>query len=431
MTSDVVSLGPFPDDSLHSRAVELDAADPLSSYRDRFVDVDPGLIYLDGNSLGRLPKEAIGAIEDLTHRQWGDRLIRSWNEGWWNLQLEIGDLLAPVIGALPGEVIISDSTSVNLHKLAAAAVVARPGRTKIVTDDLNFPSDHYVLAEVARAAGPDHRLEIVPSDGVMGPVEALAAAIDDTTALVSLSHAAFKSGYTYDLAELTRIAHDAGALILWDMSHSVGSVDADLTGAGADLAVGCTYKYLNGGPGSPAFLYVRSELQGELASPISGWWAHAEPFALDLDFRPVNGIRKFHAGTMPTLSLAAARPGIALTVEAGMLAIRTKSVSLMAFMEELFGSHLEQLGFSWASPVHSSRRGSHASLAHPQAWQITQALIEAGKVLPDFRAPDNLRLGFAPLYTSHLDIHTAVLRLVSVVESGAWFSYCATPNAVT
>ncbi|MFT5530169.1 MAG: kynureninase [Candidatus Poriferisodalaceae bacterium] len=431
MTSSAVSLGPFPDDPLYAPAVELDATDPLASYRDRFVDVDPELIYLDGNSLGRLPVEASAVINDVTDRQWGDRLIRSWNEGWWNLQLEIGDLLAPAIGAQPGEVIISDSTSVNLHKLAAAALAARPGRTKIVTDDLNFPSDHYVLAEIARAAGPAHRLEIVPSDGVMGPVEALVAAIDDTTALVSLSHTVFKSGYTYDLAELTRIAHDAGALILWDMSHSVGSVHADLTGAGADLAVGCTYKYLNGGPGSPAFLFVRSDLQEQLASPISGWWAHAEPFAFDLEFEPVTGIRKFHAGTMPTLSLAAAQPGIALTVEAGMPAIRAKSISLMAFADRMFGAHLESRGFTWASPTDPDRRGSHVSLRHPDAWQITQALIADGKVLPDFRAPDNLRLGFGPLYTSHLDVHTSLMRLASVVDSDVWRSYPATADAVT
>jgi kynureninase len=269
-------LGPFPDADGYEEAAALDAVDPLGGYRERYVHPDPELIYLDGNSLGRLPVGASEIVDDVVRRQWGDRLIRSWNEGWWDLQLRLGDKLAPIIGAQPGEVMISDSTSVNLYKLAHAAVSAMPDdRVEVVTDDLNFPSDVYILESVARQTG--RSLEIVASDGVHGPLEELAGAIDDRTALVSLSHTVFQSGYTYDLAAVTRMAHDAGAMVLWDCSHSVGAMPIDFQSAAVDLAVGCTYKHLNGGPGSPAFLYVRRELQERLSNPVAGWWGHAEP----------------------------------------------------------------------------------------------------------------------------------------------------------
>jgi kynureninase len=414
-------LGPFPDAPGYARAVELDDSDVLAEYRDGFVITDPHLIYLDGNSLGRLPKQAINIVDDTLRRQWGDRLIRSWNEGWWELQLELGDKLAPLLGARPAEVIISDSTSVNLFKLAAAAMRARPGRSKIITDDLNFPTDVYVLDGVARLFDAD--LVILPSDGVYGPVDGLARAIDDDTALVSLSHTTFKSGYTYDLTEITATAHESDALILWDVSHSVGALPIDFAGSGADFAVGCTYKYLNGGPGSPAFIYVNEPLQDELDNPITAWWGHAEPFSFDLEFQPITGIRRFHTGTMPTLSLAAIEAGIDDVVSAGLESIRAKSVMLSEFLIEQFGEYLAPLGFGLASPSDPAWRGSHVSLSHEEAWPITRAMIELAGVLPDFRAPDNIRLGLSPLYTTFVDIHTAVLRMRQLVEREAHYDF--------
>ena len=263
-------------DAGYDQARSLDESDPLGLFRQQFVHTDPNLIYLDGNSLGRLPEAAIGTIEDVTRNQWGDRLIRAWNEGWWEMQLRLGDLLAPLVGAAPGEVIISDSTTVNPYKLALATVNSTPERSKIVTDDMNFPTDVYVLDGIAETTG--NTLEIVRSDGVYGPLDALESAIDENTALVSLSHTAFESGYTYDIAAVTEICHRVGARVLWDTSHSVGVVPIDLGAANVDLAIGCTYKYLNGGPGSPAFLYVRTDLQDKLSNPIAGWWGHADPF---------------------------------------------------------------------------------------------------------------------------------------------------------
>jgi len=424
-------LGPFPDVAGYDKARELDATDPLASYRSEFVVTDPELIYLDGNSLGRLPKTAPSLVADVVERQWGERLVRAWGDGWWDLQLEIGELLAPLLGAKAGEVVISDSTSVNLFKLAIAAVAARPGRTKIVTDDMNFPTDLYVLEGAARLADGDHQVEVVASDGVDGPVAELAAAIDQNTALVTLSHTVFKSGYTYDLDEITRVAHEAGAMMLWDCSHSVGSVPIDFAAADVDLAVGCTYKYLNGGPGSPAFLYVRTDLQDQLDNPIPAWWAHSEPFAFDLDFNPTGGIRRFHTGTMPVLSLAASRAGIEMVAAAGMPAIRAKSVALTDFLVDQWRTYLRPLGFALASPGNADRRGSHISLAHPDAWRITRAMVEQAKVIPDFREPDNLRLGLSPLTLTFEQVHTAVQRIRRTLESGAHQKYSPDRGAVT
>ncbi len=397
-------------------ARRLDRADPLAGHRHRFHLPEPDLIYLDGNSLGMLPLDAIRTVRDVTEQQWGERLIRAWNEGWWDLQIELGDLLGPLLGASPGEVIISDSTSVNLYKLAWAALSAQPERSTIVTDDLNFPTDLYVLGAVASAQGGS--LRIIASDGVHGPLEGLRAALDSDTALVALSHTTFKSGYTYDMAETTEMVHAAGAMVLWDCSHSVGAMPIDLGTCRADLAVGCTYKYLNGGPGSPAFLYVRRDLQNRLENPISGWWGHAEPFAFDLEFRPTQGIRRFHTGTMPILSLATAGAGIREVAGAGVDAIRAKSVGMGEYFVQQWETHLLPLGFQLQSPRNPAQRGSHITIGHPNAWPITRALIEEAKVIPDFRTPDSIRMGFSPLYNSFLEVHTAVGRLVRLVEGG-------------
>lgn len=410
-------LGPYPGESGYDHAVELDATDPLRDFRGRYVVSDSSLIYLDGNSLGRAPNGAAETVDSVMREQWADRLIQSWNDGWWDLQLRLGDKLAPLVGASPGEVIISDSTSVNLYKLAMAAMeAAGEGRTRIVTDDLNFPSDVYILESVARAN--DGELVIVPSDGVHGPVSAIESVIDDKTALVSLSHTTFQSGYTYDMASVTEAAHAGGAMVLWDCSHSVGVVPIDFTGSAVDLAVGCTYKYLNGGPGSPAFLYVTSDHHVSLHNPIKGWWGHRSPFDMSLEFDPVDAIRRFHTGTMPILSLAAMEPGLDDVLEAGIGAIRTKSELLTAYLVEQTRTHLEPLGFEMASPSDPERRGSHIALRHEMAWPITRGMIEDAKVVPDFRAPDTLRLGLAPLYTGFVDVHTALQRIKKLVEQG-------------
>lgn len=423
-------LGPFPDESGYDEAIALDQADPLGEHRSRYLHSDPDLIYLDGNSLGRLPLVAAKTVEEVTVRQWGERLIRSWNEGWWDLQLRLGDKLAPLLGAGPGEVIISDATSVNLYKLAHAAVTSTPPtRDRIVTDDLNFPSDVYILQSVASQTG--RQIEVVVSDGIHGPVEALGEAIDERTALVSLSHTVFQSGYTYDLAGLTRTAHEAGAMILWDCSHSAGAMPIDLDGAGVDLAVGCTYKHLNGGPGSPAFLYVRENLQDRLVNPIAGWWSHDAPFSLDLEYRPVSGIRKFHTGTMPILSLAAIEAGIDDVRDATIEAIRAKSIALSGYLLEQFRLHLKPLGFELASPLDPTLRGSHVSIRHEHAWPIDLAMIDLAKVIPDFRSPDIIRIGLSPLYNRFVDIHTAVQRTARIVTRRAYEDFSDVVTNVT
>jgi kynureninase len=425
-----IDLGPFPDAPGYDKAISLDQTDALHHLRDRYVHTDRELIYLDGNSLGRLPVDTVKRVDDTIRDQWGGRLIRAWNDGWWDLQLRLGDKLSPLLGAKPGEVIISDSTSVNLYKLALAAVNDTPrSRDKIVTDDLNFPSDVYILDSLAKQTGGT--LEVVASDGVNGPVQGLADVIDERTALVSLSHTAFQSGYTYDLPEVTRLAHQAGTMILWDCSHSVGALPIDFGSAEVDLAVGCTYKHLNGGPGSPAFLYVRSDLQGQLENPITGWWSHAAPFALDLDYRAVSGIRRFHTGTMPILSLAAIEAGIDDVLDASIEAIRAKAMALASFLVEEFESSLQPLGFQLASPNQPEKRGSHISVRHEDAWPINVALIEAGKVVPDFRAPDTIRFGLSPLYTRFVDVHTAVHRTVEIVDSRVYEDYAGVVSTVT
>lgn len=426
-----MELGPFTAAPGYQDALAADEAEPLRGERERFAIADEQLLYLDGNSLGRLPRATVDRVAGVTERQWGDRLIRSWNEGWWELQTRLGDLLAPIVGARPGEVIISESTTTNLFKLATAACWARPSAHRIVTDDLNFPTDNYALASVGTLLGRDVVTATSP-DGIHGPVDEIERLLaGGRVGLLSLSHTCFKSGFTYDIGRLTSAAHEAGALVLWDLSHSVGSVPVDLAAHDVDLAVGCTYKYLNGGPGSPAFLYVRRDLQSELRNPIAGWWGHEEPFSFDLDFRPRDDVGRFHVGTLPVLSTAAMEDGVRRVAEVGIGAIRAASVALTERLIAEADQHLAPLGFAVASPRDPDRRGSHVSLTHPDAWPITRALIEDAAVVPDFRAPDNLRLGIAPLYIGHVDVHTAVQRIAAVVRDGVHEQYRGLRTAVT
>ncbi len=402
----------------------LDTGDPLASYRDAFVIADPQLIYVDGNSLGRLPRAAIDLAQDLVGRQWGERLIRGWNDDWLALPERLGAKIAALIGADPDEVIVADSTTVNLFKLSVAALQARPGRSEIVSDDLNFPSDLHSLAQSALLLDRGHQLRIVRSaDGIGVPPSSFSDAITQQTALVCLSHVVFKSGFRHDLAELTEIAHREGALTLWDLSHSVGSVPIDLHAADVDLAVGCTYKYLNGGPGAPAFLYVRRDLQEQLSNPLAGWMGRASMFDFDLSYEPAVGIRRFLTGTPPVLSLAMMEPGLDLVAAAGLDRLRQKSVSLSEFFLALWRRDLEPLGYRLQSPVDPEQRGSHVSLGHAHGLPIDLALIDELSVIPDFRAPDNLRVGFAPLYTTFADVAELASRLSQVVVEGRYEKY--------
>lgn len=427
--SDSVNLGPFPDDGGYETAMQLDRTDPLARYAAGFAESDPDLIYLDGNSLGRPPRATATRIKEVLDEEWADRLIRSWSETWWTQADRIGSLIAEVIGADPARVIAADSTSIVLFKLTLGAIQARSGRSRIITDDLNFPTDNYITAGAAHLAGCS--VLTIGSDGVNGPVDEIIAALDEHTALLTLSHVLFKSGYCYDMQRLTAAAHDVGALVLWDLSHSAGVVPIDLEGCGADLAVGCTYKYLNGGPGSPAFLYVSEAVAAEVSNPVTGWWGHADPFAFDLNYTPAPSIHSFQTGTMPILSLAATEPGVQMVIDAGIEPIRKKSLGLSEFFLELAGSRLAPLGFELASPADPARRGSHVSLRHPDGWRIVQAMVDEGKVIPDFREPDNIRFGMAPLYNSYRELHTAVGRISRIVESGRHRGYASDRSVIT
>jgi kynureninase len=416
-------------------ARELDERDELREFRQRFVIDDPKLIYVDGNSLGRLPKASLALSETLLRRQWGDRLIRAWNESWFHLAERLGAKISRLIGAGPGEVIVADSTSVNLFKLVVAALLARPERFKIVTDDLNFPSDVYVFQSALRLVGGVARsrfeLEMVRSlDGITVPIRLLENAIDSRTALVALSHTAFKSGFVHDLATITELAHAKGALMLWDLSHSVGAMPLALAEARADLAVGCTYKYLNGGPGAPAFLFVRRDLVNELANPIAGWFGQENQFGFDLQHRPAAGLRKFLTGTPPSASLALIEPGVDLVLEAGVERIRVKSEAQTAYLIAMWEAILAPLGFTLNSPREAKIRGSHVSFGHAEGWRIDRALIDRG-VVPDFRLPDNIRIGVCPLYTSFEELHAVVTAMRRVVEERLYEKYSSEVEGVT
>jgi kynureninase len=428
-------------------AAGLDAEDRLARFREEFVIADDDLIYLDGNSLGRLPRSTMASIQTVVREQWGAGLIRTWNNGWWDAPARIGDKIGTLVGAAPGQVRVSDSTSVDLFKLAAAALNMLPARPRIVTDTLNFPSDLYILQGLVNLLSPEpapprdpgtlgaggseasresaHQIVRISSrDGGITPdLAALEAAIDASTALVTLSHVVFKSGFLYDMQGITEIAHSRGALVLWDLSHSVGALPIALDDCKVDFAIGCTYKYLNGGPGSPAFFYVNRALQERADSPLWGWWGQAAPFNFELDYAPAPGIDRFMVGTQPMLSILAMEQSLRPTLQAGIQAIRQKSVLLTEYAIYLFDEYLASLGFSLGTPRDSARRGSHVSIRHPEGYRINRALIEEMNVLPDFRSPDNIRLGFAPLYTSFTEVWKGITRIRAAVEEKRFEKY--------
>lgn len=401
-------------------ALDLDRRDPLASFRNRFRIADPDLIYFDGNSLGRLPEAVARRAAEIVETEWGDSLIRGWNLGWWEAPRRLGDKIGGILGASASEVIVSDQTSLNLFKLATAALQLRSDRTGIVTDSLNFPSDLYILQGIAELLGNRHKISRIGSldSGVTPDLSELEASIDEHTALVTLSHVTFKSGYLYDMRAITDLAHQHGALVLWDLSHSAGAVPIDLDGCTVDFALGCTYKYLNGGPGAPAFLYVNRAIQQEVRSPIWGWWGEAQPFSFELDYHPAPGVDRFLTGTAPILSTLVMEEALAPLLEAGMGPIRQKSVDLTEFAIRLIDAFLSPLDFELGSPRDSARRGSHVSLRHPDAYRISRALSEQMKVIPDFREPDNIRLGLAPLYTSFAEVWEGIDRIRKTVAEG-------------
>lgn len=396
----------------------LDAADPLAGFRDRFA-LPADTIYLDGNSLGALPRATPAAMAAMVEQAWGERLIRSWNEGWIDAPARLGGKIAPLIGAGADEVIVGDSTSANLFKALVAALRIDPVRRVVLSEAGNFPTDLHV-AEGAVACVPGATLRVVPR----GEIE---AAIGPDVAVLLLTHVHYKTADRFDMAALTAAAHRAGSLMLWDLSHSVGAVPIDLTGAGADLAVGCTYKYLNGGPGAPAFLYVATRWQERLASPLSGWMGHAEPFAFTDAYAPAPGMKRWLAGTPPMLAMAALEAGLDLWATVDRDAAWAKSAALWRIMAVAGAA----AGLECVTPADPAARGSHISFRHLHAHAITQALIARG-VIGDFRDPDILRLGLTPLYLSHEDVWRAGDMLAQVMASGEWKEpRFATRQAVT
>lgn len=401
-------------------AARLDAADPLGRFRDEFVVADPDLVYLDGNSLGRAPRRSVAAVRRALDR-WATDLVAAW-DGWFDLGAETGARLAPLLGARPGTTVVGDQTTVNLYKLAVAALRA-VGRGDVITDEGNFPSDRYVLAAAAEAAGG--ALRVLPADP---DPDAVGDALDDRVGLVSLSHVSYRSGALLDMDSITARAHAAGALVLWDLSHSVGVVPIDLEGAGVDLAVGCTYKYLNGGPGAPAFLYARQAER--LINPVPGWFGHREPFAFSSIYDPAPDARRFLVGTPPILALVAVAEGVALVAEAGIDAIRAKSIAMTSAFIAAAAERLVPLGFEIVTPRDAERRGSHVALRHAEAWKASRALRRR-RVIVDFRAPDVVRYGFAPLYGTFSEIWRAVEVTAEVVRSSAHLDEAPQRHGVT
>ncbi len=386
----------------------LDANDPLARYRDRFLPT-PGLVsYLDGNSLGRPLAASVERVETFLREEWAGKLIRGWDDGWMSQPLTVGDELGRVaLGAAPGQVAIGDSTTVLLYKTIRAALDARPDRTEIVIDRENFPTDRYLVEGIASDRGLTVRwVDTDPAAGVTP--ELVAAAIGPDTAVTLFSSVAYRSGFLAEVEAITALVHDAGALTIWDLSHSVGSVPTPLDDWGVDLAVGCGYKYLNGGPGAPAFLYVRRDLQGSLRQPIQGWLGSRTPFEMGQGYEPAEGIRGWLSGTPPMVGLQAMRDMIALIDEVGLDAVRTKSVALTKYAIALVDEHLPTA--TLASPRDAARRGGHITVDHPRFAELLPGLWASG-VIPDFRRPDGLRLGPSPLSTSYAEVEAGVLAI--------------------
>ena len=383
-----------------------DRDDPLGHFRDRFL-LPPGVIYLDGNSLGALPRQTAERQAAVVGTQWGERLIRSWKEGWLDAPLRIGGKIARIVGARPCEVAVADSTSVNLFKLMVAGLKLRPGRTAILTEAGNFPTDLHIATGVLECV-PGAELRVVTAGEIM-------RALTPDIGLLVLTHVHYQSGFQHDMAALTQAAHEAGALVLWDLSHSVGAVKVDLDGCGADLAVGCGYKFLNGGPGAPAFLFAAERLHADLASPLRGWMGHADPFGFSDEWQPAPGMARFLCGTPPILSMAALESGIDLFLEADQAALFAKGARMFTLFKTLAAEWCAGTELTLLSPDAPKHRGSHIAFGHPEAAAIMESL-ESGQVIGDFRPPRTLRFGLTPLYTSFEDIWLAAAALAAAVH---------------
>ncbi len=395
-------------------AVEaMDETDPLRVFRSRFA-LPAGVIYLDGNSLGAASHEVFAEVRQAAMEEWGNGLIRSWNSaGWFHLPLELGDRVGRLIGAAEGQTVVTDSTSINIFKALHAALAMRPGRNVIVAEGDSFPTDIY-MAEGVLSTRPDITLRLEGRDA--GTIEEL---IDENVAVVLINHVNYKSGELRDMAALTKRIQAAGALVIWDLCHSAGALPVDLDGAGADFAVGCTYKYLNGGPGAPAFIYAAKRHHASIVQPLSGWWSHARPFAFEQSFDGDAGIKRFLCGTQPILSLRALKGALSIWDEVDMNALRRKSIALTDLFIHLVEAKCGQYGVELETTRDSEKRGSQVSFIHGNAYEVMQALIERG-VIGDFRAPSTLRFGFTPLYVSYHDVWRAVTVLEEILSSGSW-----------
>ncbi|MDG4897820.1 kynureninase [Mesorhizobium sp. WSM4976] len=391
----------------------MDAADPLRALRDRFVLPD-GVKYLDGNSLGAASINVFNEIETAAKQEWAQDLIRAWNTaGWFDMPVKLGDRLGRLIGAAPGQTVVCDTTSINIYKVLHAALAMRPGRPVIVAEGDSFPTDLY-MAEGVASTRPGTVLRL---EGVDAPkIEDL---IDDHVAVILVNHVNYKSGRLRDMAALTRKAHDAGALIVWDLCHTAGALPVELDGSNADFAIGCTYKYLNGGPGAPAFIYAATRHHPDISQPLSGWWGHARPFAFEQGYAAGTGIRRFLCGTQPVLSMRALKGALDLWDEVDMTAVREKSVALTDLFIRLVEARCGAFGLELESPRNGADRGSQVSFAHPHGYQVMRALIERG-VIGDFRAPSTVRFGFTPLYVGYRDVWDAVEVLEEILRTGAW-----------
>ncbi|MFS2003544.1 kynureninase [Duganella sp. CT11-25] len=398
-----------------NHCLERDAQDPLAKLRDQF-DLPPGIIYLDGNSLGARPKAALARAQHVIAREWGHDLIRSWNSaGWFDLPKRLGNRLAPLIGAADGEVVVTDTTSVNLFKALAAALLMqaseplRASRRVIVTERSNFPTDIYMAQGLTSWLDRGYSIKLIDS------ADELPAAVDADTAVVMLTHVNYRTGYQYDMRATSALAHAAGALIVWDLAHSAGAVPVALEADGADLAVGCTYKYLNGGPGSPAFIWVPRKHQPRFQQPLSGWWGHAAPFAMAPGFEPTDGIGRALCGTQPIVSLAMVECGLDVFGQTSMAAVRAKSLALTDLFIELVEQRCADHPLGLVTPRAHAQRGSQVSFTHPHGYAVMSALIARG-VIGDYREPAIMRFGFTPLYTSFADVWDAVEILRDILD---------------
>ena len=418
------------------KAEALDNTDSLKSFKDKFV-ADPSLIYLDGNSLGKLPIKTIETTANIVKNQWGKNLIRSWNEHWMDLSKDIATKIAKIVGAQPDEIFVGDTTSLNLYKLLFASLTLQKEKTEIITDDLNFPTDLYIIQGLIKQQFKQHSLKVLKSTNeIFMDTATVSEAINKNTSLITLSLVSYKSSFLYDMKTINNLAHRKNSLVVWDLSHAAGATTVKLNETNADMAVGCTYKYLNGGPGAPAFLYVRKDLQDKLTNPIWSWFAHQKPFDFNPNFIEKTGIEKFAISTPSILSLGAITPGLDIILGAEMGAIEEKSKKQSAFLIELIQEYLVPLKFKIASPLDKSKRGSHISITHNESYRINRAMIAPKNkntkiVIPDFRPPNLIRIGITPLYTSYLDLYEAVIRIAAIITTKEYKNFSTEKLTVT